>query len=191
MLARSLLLALALAVAAAGCVKPTSDTIDPAIIDPSLLELLPLTEVIQGDILASAATPLRTLNYGGAFSTTVTVNGTHTGYVLDLVWEAANPASEKLSVWVREAGAGALPPTDPLSLLMPPEPIAILNGASPLHLALPVEAFPAEGEYEIVVRAASEPAGVAVEQEFTLHLTTFDAIPFDETFSALGAPSEG
>lgn len=184
MIAKSLLVTVLIASAAAGCVKRGDEPVDTAAV-ADLLPALPFTEEIAGDVQVSVATPLRTVNNGGSFSAPLAVNETHTGFVVELVWEAASPAAEELSVWVREAGAGGIPPSDPAALLVAPEPLARVSGASPLRVPLPASAFPGAGEYEILVRAAAEPAGVALDQPFTLHVTTFDALPFDETFSAI------
>lgn len=191
MTARLILVALSLATAAAGCVGAPAD-IAPASEDPAAaLDAVPTTEELAGSITLSAATPARTINNGGAFSHPLTVIDTHTGFVIEVVWEAATPASESLSVWVREAGVGSIPPSDPANLVTAPGPVAQVSGASPLRIALPADAFPATGDYEIIVRAAAEPVGVAANQPFTAYVTSFDAIPFDDAFTALEESHHG
>lgn len=189
MRARTLLPALALLALAAGCVEAPAETVDASseadVADAAQNAIS--TEVVDGDIQVSVATPARTVNYGGAFSTAFTLTEATNGVVLELEWAAATPASEQLSVWVRPAGAGVVDPTDPQGLASTSEPLAQADGASPLRLALPASAFPELGDYDIVVRAAAAPAGVAANQPFSLHMSFFQGLPFDETYSHLGA----
>lgn len=186
---RTLVLMLALAALAAGCVNaPAPEEVEAASLGDSAdaALALPVTEEFAGDIQLSAATPARTVNYGGTFSTVVEIKDNVTGFVLELEWEAATPASESLSMWVRPSGIGSLNvPPDPALVTNPP-PTAQVDGTSPLRLALAADAFPEPGEYEIVVRASAEPAGAAANQPFVIHITTFAGVAFDEAYSALG-----
>lgn len=194
MLSRTFSLALALTALAAGCVSapPEGDlTTASTRPDAALAPGAPSTEEIDGDILLSIATPVRTINNGGAFVNLFEVEENTTGFVFEVEWSAATPASEQLSVWVRPSGVGNVPPQDPTDLVMTSPPLGKVDGASPLRLAMPFDAFGETGEYEIVVRASAQPVGAAAQQPFTLHLTTFTDIPFDDAFSALAAPEEG
>lgn len=182
---RNLALLLALAGVFAGCVGAPAET--PAALDApadSASLLAPLTETLEGDVLVSAATPARTLNFGGAYVFGLAVGPNATGHVVEVEWAAATPATQTLAVWVRPAGAGAVGPE---ALTSSGEPLGMAQGPSPLRIALPAEAYPEPGDYEIVVRAAAAPVGVALSQPFTMHVTTFLDIPFDETFSVVGA----
>lgn len=186
---RTLATLLALAAFAAGCVNAPASDIETAatsdVIDPALAT--PATEMFEGSIQVSVATPARTVNSGGAFSTVVELDDNVTGYVFDLEWSAATPASESLSMWVRPAGVGSIDvPPDPALVTGTQPPLAQVDGASPLRIALAADAFPEPGEYEIVVRASAEPIGVAANQPFMLHLTTFRDMPFDDAYTALG-----
>ena len=184
-LAAPILLVLA---AAAGCVEMPADDVDTSSADASSAASgLPVTDTLEGSILISAATPVRTLNYGGEYSAPVTVAPNATGYVVELEWDAAGPASETLSLWIRIAGQGSLPPDDPMDLVNLPEPVAKVSGPSPLRIALPVDDAFAPGDYEVLVRADDAPVGAALEQPFTLHVTAFEDIPFDDAFTMLGA----
>lgn len=180
--------------AVAGCISTPPDDATTAstgsTTDASLL--VPITDTVDGDVMLSAATPARTLNYGGAFATILTTTDNATGYVLELEWTAATPASEQLSLWVRPSGQGALPPDDPTELVTISEPLAKASGPSPLRLVLSIDQFPELGDYDILVRADAAPVGAAANQPYTLHVTRFEGIPFDDAFSALGAaPEEG
>lgn len=185
-------LILTITLLAAGCVNaPAAEEIAPAAADVDAATTLgPATETIEGSIQFSAATPIRSSNYGGAFVNFFEVASNFTGVVVEVEWAATSPLSEQLSVWVRPSDAGNIPPNDPVEFLIAGPPLAQADGASPLRLALPLDAFPEEGEYEIVVRASAQPVGVAVEQPYTLHLTLFEDVAFDEAFTALDAADE-
>lgn len=188
MLPRNLAILLALAATAAGCVNaPAPDDVEAASVegDADLPMAGPATEEIAGDIQASAATPVRSVNYGGAFSNVIEVQENTTGYVFELEWTAATPASEELSIWVRPAGVGNIPPEDPAEFVATSPPLGQADGASPLRIAMPFDAFGEAGEYEVVVRASAAPIGVAANQPFTLYVTSFTDVPFDDAFSAL------
>lgn len=192
MLSRPLTLMIALSALAAGCVNAPADDAQTAATElPTDAVALPQTEEVAGDIQISAASPARTVNYGGAFTTVIELKDNITGFVLELEWDAATPFSESLSMWVRPAGAGAIGvPPDPSLVTGTAPPLAKVDGASPLRVALAADAFPEPGEYDVVVRATGQPVGVALGQSFTMHVTRFDGIAFDEAFSALGAAEE-
>ncbi len=188
--ANLLLALLASASIAAGCIgAPEPDAVEGASATDAagLGGRAPSTETFEGVIETSVATPLRTLNLRGAFSTTFKFESNTTGVIAEVEWTASTPASEKLSVWVRATGAGMLPPQDPTEVVMPVAPVAMQNGVSPIRIALLAEAFPEQGGYDVIVRAAAEPFGVAVNQPFTAYVTTFAEIPFNDSFSAIGA----
>lgn len=181
-------LVLAFSAVAAGCVNaPAPEEVEAAVTDTDLaMTGMPETDEIDGDIVFSAATPVRSVNNGGAFLTTIELTENITGFVLEVEWSAATPASERLSVWVRPAGTGTVTvPPDP-SIVTAGAPTAQVDGTSPLRLALAADAFPEAGEYDVVVRASAQPVGVAVNQPFTIHVTTFQDIAFDDAYSALG-----
>ena len=186
MLARPIVLLIALAATAAGCVTLPADETEAAAADlAAAAALAPVTDTFDGDILLSTATPVRTLNNGGAFSTVLEVKKNTTGVILELEWDAVSPASQQLSMWVRPAGSGSLTvPPDP-AILTTGAPLAKADGASPLRLALPADLFPEAGDYDVVIRASAQPVGVAVNQPFTIHITTFADMAFDDAYSAL------
>ena len=189
MLPRALTLMLALAAVAAGCVTPPADDIEAATTTEAtdVLATAPSTEEVAGDIMLSTATPVRTINNGGAFATVVELTDNITGFVLEVEWTATTPASETLSMWVRAEGVGNVGvPPDPSLVTNTDPPLAQIDGASPLRLALPADLFPEPGAYEIVLRASAEPVGVAANQPYTLYVTTFEDMPFDDAYSALG-----
>lgn len=181
-----LVILIACAATLAGCISTPGGELEPAdaTLDEGVLDAAPQTEHISGSILASAGTPARTVNYGGEFAAELPVGPGFNGVVIELEWEPTSAANEALSVWVRDAGAGNLPPDDPMELVMPSEPLARAEGSGPLRLALVADMFPSENTYEIIVRATS--SGVAVEQPFSLHVTTFEDVAFDEGYTALG-----
>lgn len=190
---RATVLLLALAAAAAGCVtNPEAAAVDAA--PPGqALPTGPTVEEISGDIIMSAATPARTFNYGGAFTTTTSLAENTTGFIIELEWEPASPASEQLSVWVRPAGQGSIdvPPENAAELATTPPPLAQADGPSPLRLEVPAEVLAGAGDYDIIVRASAQPAGVAAQQTFHIHLAKFEGIPFDADFSAHEEHAEG
>ena len=192
MLRPTIPLLLALAATVAGCVNAPAETLEPAAVDtPIDAGGLPSTEEVPGDIQVSAATPVRTVNNGGTFSTVIELKENTTGFVLELEWTPTTPASESLSMWVRGAGTGSVTvPPDPALVTNTDPPLAQVDGPGPLRLALAADAFPEPGEYDVVIRASAEPVGFAANQPFTIHLTTFEGIAFDEAYSALGATDD-
>ncbi|HVM45417.1 MAG TPA: hypothetical protein VM582_05725 [Candidatus Thermoplasmatota archaeon] len=190
MLSRPFILMLALATGAAGCLTAPAGELDLAADDLPMDVALPTTEEIAGEIMLSAATPVRTINYGGAFVNYVDLTDDVTGFVFELEWTPSSGASRSLSMWIRPAGVGNLPPDNLLDLVATSPPLARADGASPLRIALAASDFPEPGEYEIVVRAAAAPVGVAASQPFTLHVTTFAGLEFDAEYSALGEHDE-
>lgn len=189
MLSRIVPLILALSAVAAGCVNAPAPELETAATDAATTAPAagPSTEEVQGDIVISAATPVRTVNNGGAFLTTIELKENTTGFVLEVEWDAATPASESLSVWVRPAGSGSVTiPPDPALVTNTQPPTAQVDGTSPLRLAIAADAFPELGEYDVVVRASAQPVGVAANQPFTIHVTAFEDIAFDDAYTALG-----
>lgn len=144
----------------------------------------PLVSDFEGLITAGAATPLLSVNDGENYIFPLPATTNATGYVLEVVWEAATPASETLDLWIRVTGAGTVPPNDPTQPL-PPAPLHKATGASPLRLAVPVDEVPADEELDILVRAASDPVGVGVNQEFVLYVTVFRDTPYQPEWTAL------
>ena len=192
MLSRSFALVLALCAAAAGCVNTPAEGLEAASTELSAdAPLLPSTDEIPGDIVLSLATPVRTINNGGEFLTVISLKDNTTGFVLELEWTAATPTAEQLSMWVRPAGSGSVGvPPDPAALTGTEGPLAQVDGASPLRLALPADMFPEPGDYDVVIRASAQPVGAAVDQPFTIYATQFEGLPFDDAYSALGATNE-
>lgn len=187
-----LTLAVVAASLAAGCLQQPADEVDAASAPTPTEDLTlaaPITETFDGDVLVSASTPARTVNYGGEFSIPYTLTETATGVVVEVEWSAASSLSEQLSIWFRDAGVGNVPPSDPMELVAAPIPDQRASGASPLRIAIPAASVE-PGDYEILVRAADDPVGASVAQTFTMHVTTFDGLPFDEAYSALGAASD-
>lgn len=181
---------IALGTSLAGCISTPGSAVDDAqALDDAVAAVTPVTNVLQGSIMISAGTPVRTVNYGGAFVNEFPVEETFNGIVFELEWTPSSAASQELSLWVREAGVASVPPEDPAALLFAAGPLAKAEGASPLRLTLAPDAFPESGMYEVVVRAVEN--GVAVEQPYTLHVTTFEGTEYDETFSALDATETG
>lgn len=180
------LLALALL---AGCLGPSDGGLEAASLPASGATSAPTgpdVEAFEGDVLLSVATPARTVNNGGAFIPAVLeTDANTTGYVLELEWTAASPASEELSLWVRPEGTGAVSPDNAANLADNPPPTARADGPSPLRLALPIADLSEAESFDVVVRAAGQ-AGAAAQQTVTLHVTTFRDVAFDPDFSALG-----
>lgn len=182
-----LLTVLTMALLAAGCVTDAVAPADAAGTLETAGVVAPTTQEVSGEVQVAASTPARSFNYGGTFATALALNETLEGVIVEVTWSASTPASESLSVWVREAGAGSIPPEDPSDLATAPEPLATASGESPLRLVLEKGAFD-PGDYQILVRADAAPVGVAFQQPYTLFLTTFEAgVPFDPTFSAVAA----
>lgn len=178
-----LVLLTALTVAATGCVTASTDDVESAgagHVAPDATGIV--TDDLDGMIEAAVATPAVSFNSGGTFSFPIQPGGNVTGFVLELVWDAAAPTNEELDLWVRVTGAGQIPP-DPQHVPAP-GPIAKATGPSVLRLALPADAFPDDSQYDVIVRAAS-PGGLAMQQPFTLHVTTFQDVPFDDAYSAV------
>lgn len=181
-------LLVALAVATAGCVNAvTDDGVDAESVDAGVKDAEAIaTDVLDGVVSVGAATPVASLNFGGTFSFPFDVSDNLTGVVLELEWSAETPASENLDLWVREAGAGSIPPSDP-SDFPPPAPLAKATGPSVLRLALTADDLGELSAVDLIVRAPSDMgSGVAFEQPFTLHVTTFEDVAFDSEYSALG-----
>lgn len=175
----------------AGCVGSDDDA-SPTSTEATSVETppaaaVPKTEVVEGDIAVSAATPARSFNNGGTFAAPITPKAAITGFVIELTWTASAPVNQKLDLWVRLASAGAVPPADPTELVTgPAAPIAKVTGASPLRVALPAEAFTEKEDYSVIVRAASDAqVGAAANQPFELHITTFKDVAFDPEYTHL------
>ncbi len=176
---------LAAALAIAGCVRPPSDSASPAARNetaPDDAENGVITETTEGTLTASANTPARGLTSGDAPTLALLVNST--GAVIELEWSAATPASESLALFVRPSNPALQ--EDPVKWATPPDAIASAQGPSPLHIALPAAEI-AGGDFDVLVRAAASPVGVAAEQPWTLHVTQFVDAPFDEAYTAIGA----
>lgn len=148
------------------------------------------TETLEGEVAFSVATPAVSFNFnpgtaGGPFQFELDRPSNATGYVIEVTWEPATPASENLDVWVRDASEGNIPPSDPTNPV-PAGPVASATGSSPLKLAIAEEDLEEDPTYNVLVRAPSDMgAGVAVNQPFTLHLTTFEDRAFDPEYSAV------
>lgn len=148
------------------------------------------TEALEGAVAFSAATPAVSFNFnppmaGGPFLFELERPSAATGYVIEVTWEPTTPASENLDVWVRDANEGNIPPSDPTDPL-PASPVATATGSSPLQLAIAEEDLEEDTPYNVIVRAPSDMgAGVAVNQPFTLHLSTFEDRPFNPDYSAV------
>ncbi|MDX1612449.1 MAG: hypothetical protein R3185_08765 [Candidatus Thermoplasmatota archaeon] len=184
-----LLAALLLTGALAGCIGGGDEAVEAqsAQSDEALEKTLQRveTDVLEGEIMVSTATPAISFNFQGTYAFPLERPANATGYVLELVWEASSPASENLDVWVREEGAGNVPPSDPTSPLAVP-PVVKATGPSVLHVVVEEDVLEEDVAYEILVRAPSEMgAGLAASQPFELHVSTFLDQPVDEGFSAL------
>lgn len=194
---RSILVAVLLfSGALAGCIgedgstEATGDDIQAANATPNGTGTID-TETIEGEVQVSAATPVVSFNFNsptaeGPFQTSLERPSNATGHVLEVTWDAATPASESMDLWVRQAGEGNIPPSDPADP-PPAEPAATATGESPLKLAVADEDLEEDTDYDIIVRAPSDMgAGVAVDQAFTLHISTFQDVDFDPDYSAVG-----
>lgn len=152
------------------------------------------TALTEGEVGLSLATPASSFNLnpptaGGPFQVELDRASTATGYLLELVWEAATPASEDLDLWVRDASEGSIPPEDPTEPLAAP-PVATATGSSALTLVIQESDLEEGTTYNIIVRAPSEMgAGVAIQQPFELYVSTFLDQPVDEDFSAVDEDS--
>lgn len=192
MLARLVPVLIALASLGAGCISSPS-AVDPAATSTDDMVGTvtgPVTERIEGDIMLSTATPVRSLNYGGAFSYPFTPAANDSGYVIEVEWDAATPFSEEMSVWLRPSNVGMIPPQDPSEFVMAPSPLRQADGASPLKITVPIADLEPDVEYAVIVRASAAPVGVAANQPFTIHFTAFVDAAFDEAFTALGTANE-
>ncbi len=169
-----------------GCLaKPPVSNVDTAAAadEPATNATLPSTDTTEDNLAASVARPMGTSSFGG--STIITPSSNVTGFVIEIEWTPSTPASQEMSLWVRRAGAGDVM-ANPTILVMPVTPVAVVSGASPLRLALAADAFPEEADYEVLFRAA-QPVGIAVDQPFTRHISTFAGMAFDENFSHIGS----
>lgn len=185
---------LLLAAPLTGCIgdDPSTNTADDEIeqastgIENGTIE----TEMIDGEVVFSAATPAVTFNFNppgaeGPFFTELERPENATGYVIEVTWEPSTPASETLDVWIRSVDEGNIPPTDPMDPV-PAGPAHSATGSSPLKLAVAEDELEEDTQYEVIVRAPSGMgAGVTVDQPFTLHVSTFVDRAFDESFSAV------
>ncbi|HLE97956.1 MAG TPA: hypothetical protein VI997_11340 [Candidatus Thermoplasmatota archaeon] len=175
----------ALALLSAGCVAPAEETSPDTSAASSTAATPPAPETESYDVgfLVAVATPAR--SSGAAIvEDLLEKEGGLSGYVIEAEWTPATPAAEKLSLWIRIAGAGAIPPGEPAWLATPPEPIAKSSGGSPLRAVVPADLLEDGAEYEVLVRAAAEPAGAAADQAVTVHITKFLDVALDEAFSA-------
>ncbi len=141
------------------------------------------TTLFQGNLVATFATPVRSFNNGGDFLHALALADNLTGLVFELEWTATDTSTGELSLWVQPANAGSLPPADPANVVFRPEPVARVDGASPLQLAVPADLL-ADGDYELVIRAGGQ-VGATVDQDFALHTTEFIGVAFDASYSAL------
>lgn len=161
----------------AGCggappAPPSADAGDEDSMGPE-----PRMEMHHGVVLASAATPLRTLNAGGSYRYPVEVAQNGTGLILELTWSPSRATNEALSVWLRPR-SGA----DDALGLAPSPPLARATGASPLRLPADAKDLAGPGSYEAVVRAGDGVAQVVLDQPYTLMVLLFEGLPFDADY---------
>ncbi|MGB0653428.1 MAG: hypothetical protein ACPGQL_09540 [Thermoplasmatota archaeon] len=174
-------------VAAAGCLDDDSEADDTPTSTGDLdfgfgsIE----TTNVTGNLMITAATPVRSFNYQGDFTIPFTVAENTTGFVFELVWEPTQTAtSGDLALWVQPTNAGTVPPADPMDLVDRPAPILQVSGGSPLRATLAAADFPETGDWEIVLRAA-EPVNVTYDQDYALSITEFTDVAFDAEYTTL------
>lgn len=173
----------------AGCIGGGQEGLEAGDDAPVLEEAAlpaPKFNTVDGDIQAAIATPALSFNSGGSYNHPLpTAKGEVSGWILELEWAPATRASESLDLWVRDESQGTVPP-DPDDQLPPPGPVASAQGTSPLRIVLHASDLDEGTSYSVLVRAHSEPAGVAANQPFQLHTITFVDLPVDESLTAVG-----
>lgn len=139
----------------------------------------------NGTVTVSAAAPGRTFSQTAAAAPAITKDANSTGFIVEVKWKANNQLTDKMSLWVRQQGAGALGPGNANNLVTPPANVAQADGMSPLRIVLNASKVPANGAYEVLLRASAAPVGVAYEQGFSMALVTFRDMAFNETLSVM------
>jgi hypothetical protein len=135
----------------------------------------PGIEDISGVMRASASAEPYSFN-GADLLSIADLEGTVTGWIVEVSWTAETPAFNDLAIWGRPSGGGnGLP-------LQDPEPQVIVQGSSPLRLPLPATAVE-ETPFVVFLRPARSPGGVAVSQPFEARVATFDNISFDPNYA--------
>ncbi len=160
MINRTVILVAALLLA--GCTTSPEPELDgnegPEINQPEAGQII--ADRFEGTWTAGATTPAMGVNVVGS-GNAIVKSYSHPG-VFELTWSATTPANEQLSLRIRDADLE--------------ETVATATGTSPIRIALDVTP-----SVSALIMRAPEPAGVYVDQPFTMSWALFDGLPLDES----------
>ncbi|HEX2065376.1 MAG TPA: hypothetical protein VHI93_01050 [Candidatus Thermoplasmatota archaeon] len=133
----------------------------------------PRTTRFDGTWTAGVHSPgISQVGVDGTMPYTLELKGSEAGIVVEMAWVPSTPASAWMAIEVSMAGSGLTPAI-----------AGTAAGTGPLRLALPGLSA---GNYTVNARASGpeDKAGAFVLQDYTLWVTVFAGLPFDEAYVA-------